>query len=51
MVVWQALFAIVAITMFALAGLNVAGKRFHPLGFGLAASALVIFLPALDRVF
>lgn len=42
-----ALFAIAAIIMFALDGLNVRGPRFEPRGFGLACLALVVLWPTI----
>lgn len=46
----QALLALAAVVFFVLHGCNVAGRRFNPLGWGLACAALAVFLPAIDRL-
>jgi hypothetical protein len=38
-----ALLALAAVVLFVLHGANVAGRRFNPLGYGLACAAFVVF--------
>lgn len=42
-----ALFAVAAIVLFVLAGLNVGAPRFNPAYFGWACAAVVLLFPAL----
>lgn len=42
-----ALFAVAAIVLFGLAGLNVTGRMFRPEWLGAACAAVVLFTPAL----
>lgn len=45
-----ALSAIAAVVLFALAGANVTGRRFNPLGYGLACAAFVVLWPAINAI-
>lgn len=44
------LLALAAVVLFVLNGLNVAGRRFNPLGFGLACAAFVVLWPAVHAL-
>jgi hypothetical protein len=44
-----ALFAVAAIVLFVLAGLNIGAPRFNPAWFGMACAAVVLFAPILQH--
>lgn len=44
------LLALAAVVLFFLEGLNVAARRFNPLGFGLACTVLVVLWPAIHAL-
>lgn len=50
MPVLLALLAIAAVVLFVLHGANVAGRRFKPLGYGLACAAFVVLWPAIHAL-